>query len=111
MKKMIGWKKCKVYRKDDYWVRHCIVKLEIRGEVVLDGYGIGGPTKKCRTSEAKVLKIYGLKKGDTAVSMHDGNFEYKTGRIVKPTTPFVNNGEACAPGIHFFRTKKEAANY
>ncbi len=65
--------------------------------------------RKCRAEYAKVIEIFGAKKG---ISNHDNNFIYEVGKIVKPTKPFSENWQdECASGIHFFITKIEAENY
>ena len=66
-----------------------------------------GTGRKCRASEAVVLKCPGK-----CVSLHDRSFVYEKGLTVKPTKPFgTNRWEECAPGIHFFLTKQEAKEY
>ncbi len=95
-KKMIGYKKCR----DDL-----IVKLEIpKGAIV---FSINN--SKCRTNIAKVLEISDNKK--VAISQQDENFKYKVGKIVRPTSFNCEYNIACAGGIHFFRTRKEAEEY
>lgn len=105
----IGWKK--VIATGGGTQREIIVKLEIRGQVVENGIQHGQKSNKCRTSLAKVLKIYGLRKGEKAVSMHSFSFEYKEGALVRPKYPFKKSYDACGSGIHFFNTIKEAEDY
>jgi hypothetical protein len=75
-------------------------------------------TRKVRVSEATVVKFLDLEKNDytpptgyTVRSSHDLNFVYKTGDVVKPTLPFADNDQACAPGIHGFLDIEDAINY
>lgn len=115
-----GWKMCFITDKHGLYTcskdgayNRCYVKLQILGDCVLDGliYATMYSSNKCRTSKAKVLKIVGLPRGCRAVSSFDTKFRYITGRIVKPKDAFAMRGDACASGIHFFRTKKEAVEY
>lgn len=75
-------------------------------------------THKVRVSEATVVKFLDLEKKDYTPptgyivrSSHDPNFVYKTGAVVKPTLPFADNDQACAPGIHGFLDIEDAINY
>lgn len=75
-------------------------------------------TRKVRVSEATVVKFLDLEKKDYTPptgyivrSSHDPNFVYKTGAVVKPTLPFAENDQACAPGIHGFLDIEDAINY
>ena len=72
-------------------------------------------TRKCRASEAKVVKMWNYKTQEVVtigISQNDIYFIYKTGETVKPTTPFdENRWNECSSGIHFFMTEKEAINY
>lgn len=71
-------------------------------------------TRKCRASEAKVVKIYDTNRNkyETGVSQKDDKFIYTIGQTVKPTTPFdEDRWNECSSGIHFFMTEKEAINY
>lgn len=103
-----GWKKC-YSTCGTFFV---IVKLEILGDYIINGYSMftGDKTNKCRTSKAKVIKIY-HPTCDVAVSIHNRRFKYRVGRIVQPFEPFCYSIDACASGIHYFRTKKEAEAY
>lgn len=63
--------------------------------------------RKCRASEALVMEA-----SPGAVSLHDPNFKYIKGQIVKPTEPFdTNRWNEWASGIHFFLTRQEAEEY
>jgi hypothetical protein len=72
-------------------------------------------TRKCRASEAKVVKMWNCITKETvtkATSQHDESFVYETGKTVKPTEPFnEDRWNECASGIHFFMTQEEAENY
>lgn len=72
-------------------------------------------SRKCRASEAKVVKMWNYKTKETVTeekSHFDETFVYKTGETVKTKEPFDDNRwEECASGIHFFMTQKEAENY
>jgi hypothetical protein len=72
-------------------------------------------TRKCRASEAKVVKMWNYITKETvtkATSQHDESFVYETGKTVKPTKPFnEDRWNECASGIHFFMTQEEAENY
>jgi uncharacterized protein YjbI with pentapeptide repeats len=69
--------------------------------------------RKCRASQAKVLAVWDCegKPIKTGQSKHDSDFAYRVGRIVKPDGFSENRFQECAPGIHFFLTRIEAANY
>ena len=72
-------------------------------------------TRKCRASEAKVVKMWNCITKEIvtrATSQHNESFVYETGKTVKPTKPFDDNRwNECASGIHFFMTQEEAENY
>jgi hypothetical protein len=72
-------------------------------------------TRKCRASEAKVVKMWNYKTQEVvtkAISQYDESFVYETGKTVKPTKPFnEDRWKECASGIHFFMTQKEAEDY
>lgn len=111
-KPKFGWKKACIF--NTCRVGYVIVKLQILGDCVLGGlnYFSGYATNKCRTSRAKVLKFSKkIPEGCRVVSEYSNSFVYKVGRIVTPTESFSNSPLACASGIHFFRTKKEAEAY
>ena len=92
---IIGWKKC---------CNNILVKLLIK-----DGTPRSNATgRKCRAAEATVLQIVGA---DIAVSLHDENFVYKVGSVVKANVWDHNWVNECSGGIHFFITKEEAAQY
>ena len=69
-------------------------------------------------SEATVVKFLDLEKNDytppkgyTVRSSHDPSFVYETGAVVKPTLPFADTDQACAPGIHGFLDIEDAISY
>lgn len=93
---VIGWKKCR---------DGVVVKLRITPKAKRSN-ALG---RKCRASEAEVLKIIGAK---VAYSKHDADFEYEVGKTVKPRKKWdPNRFEECASGIHFFLTREEAEAY
>lgn len=88
-----------------------IVKLEVTENAKRSSaYG-----RKCRCSEAKVLAIETLDGKPSEVAQvssgHDENFIYTIGEIVKVENFDENRWSECAPGIHFFITRREAVNY
>jgi len=72
-------------------------------------------TRKCRASEAKVVKIWNYKTNKvfkSGVSQYDNNFIYEVGKTVKPIDNFdEDRWNLCASGIHFFMTLQEAVDY
>lgn len=55
--------------------------------------------RKCRVEYAKVIELpKGVKIGH---SRHDGDFEYKVGKIVRPDKWDDNWASECSNGIHF----------
>ena len=97
----IAWKKCKNDK---------IVKLEIPAEAKRSS----ATSRKCRAEFAKVLEVQNLD-GTTdetgvAYSKQDGMI-YKVGEVVYPDKFDENRWNECSNGIHFFITRKEAAQY
>ena len=88
-----------------------IVKLKIPG----DAKRSSATGRKCRCSKAVVLSITNAKgeeDGTTEVrSCHDSNFIYKVGETVEVKDFCDDRFDECAPGIHFFITRKEAEDY
>ena len=88
-----------------------IVELEIPA----DALRCSSTSRKCRCSHAKVVSITNIDGSpahvDTVYSKHDSNFAYKVGEIVKVDNFDTNRWNECAPGIHFFITRKEAVDY
>ena len=96
----VGWKKA----------HGKIVKLEITEEALRSS----ATSRKCRCSEARVIAIEnvdGTNYGDTISSDHDPSFIYKVGETVSVGNFDTNRWNECAPGIHFFITRKEAVDY
>jgi len=61
--------------------------------------------RKCRAEYAVVLEGGG-------VSQYNSSFVYEVGETVRPSQPFCENRwDECAPGIHFFVTRREAEEY
>ena len=97
-----AWKKVR----GDY-----IVKLEVT-ETAKRSSAYG---RKCRCSEARVLAIEN-EDGSTANvaevhSQHDNEFIYRVGEIVRVENFDTDRRNECAPGIHFFITRREAVDY
>ena len=96
-----AWKKC---------AGSTIVKLLIPA----DAKRSSATGRKCRASKAVVIAVYD-KDGneiDSAVSNYYNTFVYHKGETVEPVNGFDDNRwNECAPGIHFFITRKEAENY
>lgn len=71
--------------------------------------------KKCRANKAKILEIQDLKGNklnmNVARSFYDSNFIYTIGETVEVKNFDTNRFNVCAPGIHFFITRKEAVDY
>lgn len=113
----IGWKKAHInhltetdcgFRVD---IEPCIVKLRILPySKRSSAYG-----RKCRCDKALVLEIQSLMgevlDGEVATSMRDMEFHYRAGEVVSVPNFDENPHHECAPGIHFFITRKEAVDY
>ena len=69
-------------------------------------------TRKCRASEAKVVRIFSkLENGFTQYhkdGLSDLGGYYKAGEYVKPDKWDDNRWNECSHGIHFFMTEEEA---
>lgn len=96
----IGWKKCRC---------NTIVKLLIPE----DARRSSATTRKCRCDKAKALEIwdkngYSIQK---AYSKNDADFVYRIGETVSVPNFDEDRWQECAPGIHFFLTRKEAEMY
>ena len=89
----------------------CLIKLEIPEDAKrLSPYY----SNKCRCDKAKVLDITTIVTGtkvDTALSDYDNFFTYVVNEEVFEPNFDENRWHECAPGIHFFMTKKEALEY
>ena len=88
-----------------------IIKLEIPS----DAMRCSATSRKCRCSKAKVISITNIDSTeanvDAAYSGYDREFEYRVGGIVKVDNFDTDRWHECAPGIHFFITRKEAVDY
>ena len=104
---VIGWKKAAA----DYG-KPIIVKLLIPA----DAQRSNSTGRKCRASKARILDLQDLD-GDslppdtTARSQHDRRFAYQKGETVHAEDFDTNRWNECAPGIHFFITRREAVEY
>lgn len=91
--------------------RGYIIKLEIPN----DALRCSATSRKCRCSKAKVISITNIDgteaNVDAAYSGYDSEFEYRVGEIVKVDNFDTDRWHECAPGIHFFITRKEAVDY
>ena len=88
-----------------------IIKLEIPS----DAARCSATSRKCRCSKAKVISITNIDGTEANVevarSRYDRKFEYRVGEIVKVDNFDTDRWHECAPGIHFFITRKEAVDY
>lgn len=109
---IIGWKKAYIGNEMPTPV---IVKLLIPA----DAQRSNSTGRKCRASKARVLDLQDLqdKQGNslppdtTAYSERDPDFTYKKGETVHVENFDTDRWNECAPGIHFFITRIEAAEY
>ena len=101
----------KAYRVIRSSSRCYIIKLEIPN----DALRCSATSRKCRCSKAKVISITNIDgteaNVDAAYSGYDCEFEYRVGEIVKVDNFDTDRWHECAPGIHFFITRKEAVDY
>jgi uncharacterized protein YjbI with pentapeptide repeats len=107
---IIGWKKA--WTDDTMPPKSVIVKLLIPA----DAQRSNATGRKCRASKARVLDLQdkqgnSLPSDTTAYSGHDTDFTYKKGETVHVENFDTNRWNECAPGIHFFITRIEAAEY
>jgi hypothetical protein len=107
---IIGWKKA--YVDDTMPPKPVIVKLLIPA----DAQRSNGTGRKCRASTARVLDLQdkqgnSLPPDTTAYSEYDTDFTYKKGETVHVENFDTNRWNEYAPGIHFFITRIEAAEY
>lgn len=107
---IIGWKKA--YVDGTMLPKSVIVKLLIPA----DAQRSNATGRKCRASKARVLDLQdkqgnSLPPDTTAYSGHDTDFTYKKGETVHVEDFDTNRWKECAPGIHFFITRIEAAEY
>ena len=104
---IIGWKKANA---DDG--TPIIVKLLIP----TDAQRSNSTGRKCRASKAQVLDLQdkqgnSLPPDSTAHSSYNPDFTYKKGETIHVEDFDTNRWNECAPGIHFFITRIEAAEY
>ena len=107
---IIGWKKA--WTDDTMSPKSVIVKLLIPA----DAQRSNATGRKCRASTARVLDLQdkqgnSLPPDTTAYSGHDTDFTYKKGETIHIEDFDTNRWKECAPGIHFFITRIEAAEY
>ena len=107
---IIGWKKA--WTDNEMPSTPVIVKLLIPA----DAQRSNATGRKCRASTARVLDLQdkqgnSLPPDTTAYSGHDTDFTYKKGETVHVENFDTNRWNECAPGIHFFITRIEAAEY
>ena len=107
---IIGWKKA--WTDDTMPPKSVIVKLLIPA----DAQRSNATGRKCRASKARVLDLQdkqgnSLPPDTTAYSGHDTDFTYKKGETIHVENFDTNRWKECAPGIHFFITRIEAAEY
>ena len=107
---IIGWKKA--YVDNTMPPKPVIVKLLIPA----DAQRSNATGRKCRASKARVLDLQdkqgnSLPPDTTAYSEYDTDFTYKKGETVHVENFDTNRWNECAPGIHFFITRIEAAEY
>lgn len=107
---IIGWKKA--WTDDTMPPKSVIVKLLIPA----DAQRSNATGRKCRASTARVLDLQdkqgnSLPSDTTAYSGHDTDFTYKKGETIHVEDFDTNRWKECAPGIHFFITRIEAAEY
>lgn len=107
---IIGWKKA--WTDGTMLPKSVIVKLLIPA----DAQRSNATGRKCRASKARVLDLQdkqgnSLPPDTTAYSGHDTDFTYKKGETVHVEDFDTNRWKECAPGIHFFITRIEAAEY
>ena len=107
---IIGWKKA--WTDGTMLPKSVIVKLLIPA----DAQRSNATGRKCRASTARVLDLQdkqgnSLPPDTTAYSGHDTDFTYKKGETIHVEDFDTNRWKECAPGIHFFITRIEAAEY
>jgi hypothetical protein len=107
-----------------------LVKLEIPGDakvcwianggrcITLASEVTGKPVDKMRASRAKVVRLELAKPGrpqraplKVGLAGWDHRFAYVEGMTAFPTSPFSDAKMACAAGIHFYATRKQAMRH
>ena len=104
---IIGWKKAYVDN-----TTPVIVKLLIPS----DAKRSNSTGRKCRASKARILDLQDMQGNSlppdtTAYSSFDPDFTYRKGETVSVEDFDTDRWNECAPGIHFFITRIEAAEY
>ena len=87
-----------------------IVELEIPADAMRSS----ATSRKCRASKARVVSITdvdGNPGGDSVASDYDSDFVYRVGETVDVPNFDTNRWNECAPGVHHFITRAEAAQY
>lgn len=107
---IIGWKKA--WTDNETPLTPVIVKLLIPSDALRSN----ATGRKCRASTARVLDLQdkqgnSLPPDTTAYSSYDADFTYKKGETIHVEDFDTNRWNECAPGIHFFITRIEAAEY
>lgn len=88
----------------------CIIKLRIPA----DARRSSGTNRKCRCDKAEVLSINHIWEGtpvDAVCSDYDSQFTYRVGCMVEEPGFDTDRWNVCAPGIHFFMSRREAESY
>jgi len=95
----IAWKK----------VSGAVLELQIPASAKRTSSLVG---RKCRASKAKVIKAYDCEPGQTQFqSKHNPDFIWTVGKTHEVEDFNDDIRIECAPGLHFFITRKEAENY
>jgi len=99
-------------------LRHYVAKLKIPvgSRTNIGRKGVVDPDHaKFRCDKARVLEIrhkHTNRRVHSARSIHDPTFRYIVGKDVEPRGIYnTDPNNVCAPGIHFFLTKKAAHDY
>lgn len=106
---IIGWKKA--------WTGAMLaIPVIVKLLIPADAQRSNATGRKCRASTARVLDLQdkqgnSLPPDTTAYSGHDTDFTYKKGETIHVEDFDTNRWNECAPGIHFFITRIEAAEY
>ncbi len=106
---IIGWKKA--------WTGAMLaIPVIVKLLIPADAQRSNATGRKCRASTARVLDLQdkqgnSLPPDTTAYSGHDTDFTYEKGETIHVEDFDTNRWNECAPGIHFFITRIEAAEY
>ena len=89
--------------------------LIVELEITEDALRSSATGRKCRCSKAKVLSITNIdgteSNTNSARSLWDPDFIYSVGETIEVPDFDTNRWNECAPGIHFFITRKEAVDF